>query len=41
MPSTAGRSSVDALARRVVAALSDDLRKPAYRGDPNPLRGHC
>lgn len=22
-------------------ALSDDLRHKGYRGDPNPLRGHC
>jgi hypothetical protein len=36
-----GDQSVDVLARRVAAALSDDLRQPRYRGDPNPMRGHC
>lgn len=25
----------------VVRALSDELRKPQYRGSVNPLRGHC
>lgn len=25
----------------VRAALSDDLRRPPYRGDPNPMVGHC
>jgi hypothetical protein len=35
------RSEVERLGQRVVAALSDDLRKPKYRGDPNPLLGHC
>ena len=34
-------SVVEAIGRHVVRALSDDLRKPKYRGDPNPLKGHC
>lgn len=25
----------------MMAALTDDLRAPAYRGNPNPLAGHC
>lgn len=25
----------------VQAALTDDLRRRSYRGDPNPLTGHC
>lgn len=25
----------------VVSQLTDDLRKAPYRGDPNPLTGHC
>lgn len=29
------------LGERIVAVLTDDLRKPAYRGHPNPLAGHC
>jgi hypothetical protein len=29
------------LDRRIVAALDDGLRKPKYRGDPNPYKGHC
>ena len=30
-----------ALVQRIASVLSDDLRQPKYRGDPNPLRGHC
>jgi len=26
---------------RVRGALSDDLRKPEYQGNPNPVAGHC
>lgn len=29
------------LARDVRAVLTDDLRKPKYRGSPNPVAGHC
>jgi hypothetical protein len=29
------------LANKIVAALSDDLRKPRYRGHANRLTGHC
>jgi hypothetical protein len=29
------------LVRTVQDVLTDELRKPKYRGDPNPLRGHC
>jgi hypothetical protein len=31
----------DAFVKPVVAALTDDLRKPKYRGNPNPMAGHC
>lgn len=27
--------------RAVQTSLTDDLRKPRYRGHANPLRGHC
>ncbi len=27
--------------RAVQEALTDELRRPKYRGDPNPMRGHC
>jgi hypothetical protein len=32
-----------ALAARIAAVLvdHDELRKPAYRGNPNPIAGHC
>jgi hypothetical protein len=30
-----------ALIARVQAALTDDLRRAPYKGDPNPLAGHC
>ncbi|MBS2040485.1 hypothetical protein JST97_36195 [bacterium] len=26
---------------RVRSVLSDDLRKPEYQGNPNPVAGHC
>ena len=26
---------------RTILAERDDLRKPEYRGHPNPIRGHC
>ena len=29
------------LRQHVIAALSDELRRPQYQGDPNPYRGHC
>ena len=29
------------LAEQVTGVLSDDLRKPKYRGNPNRLTGHC
>ena len=29
------------LVRDVRSCLSDDLRKPAYRGNPNEVAGHC
>lgn len=29
------------LADKVVQHLSDDLRKKKYRGNPNPVAGHC
>lgn len=28
-------------AQRVVACLTDDLRRAPYKGHRNPLRGHC
>ena len=30
-----------ALGGAILLALSDDLRKPQYRGHPNRLKGHC
>ena len=29
------------LARDVRAVLTDELRRPEYRGSPNPVAGHC
>lgn len=29
------------VADRVRSGLTDDLRKPEYRGNPNPMAGHC
>jgi hypothetical protein len=29
------------LVREVRACLTDELRKPEYRGNPNPMAGHC
>jgi hypothetical protein len=37
----APRASVSRLGRAIVESLSDDLRRPCYRGDPDRLRGHC
>ena|SRR5438477_2282619 len=34
-------SDRSSLVQRVQAALTDDLRRPPWRGDPNPLAGHC
>lgn len=31
----------DTLKDKITNALSDDLRKPAYQGNCNPLTGHC
>jgi hypothetical protein len=31
----------DTLAARIVAALTDDLRRAPWRGSSNPLAGHC
>lgn len=31
----------DDITRSIVDNLTDDLRKPEYRGHPNPLYGHC
>ncbi len=33
--------SIDSLTSAIQNALSDDLRKSQYQGDPNPLTGHC
>ena len=33
--------SLPGLTSAIQNALSDDLRNPEYRGDPNPLTGHC
>jgi len=30
-----------AFLQAVLGSLTDDLRKPKYRGHPNPLAGHC
>lgn len=42
---TAGFVCTDPHARKLVAdvrgALTDDLRRPPYRGNPNPMAGHC
>lgn len=40
-PSLRDRLSIDAVSRHVADALSDDLRKPKYRGNPNAYAGHC
>jgi hypothetical protein len=29
------------LSSSLLALLTDDLRQPQYRGNPNPLAGHC
>jgi len=29
------------LIRKVQSLLTDDLRRPPYKGNPNPLAGHC
>jgi hypothetical protein len=34
-------SSVSKIVSRVVACLSDELRRPCYQGMSNPLAGHC
>lgn len=33
--------SVSRTVKAVQSCLTDDLRQRAYRGDPNPMRGHC
>jgi hypothetical protein len=35
------RSDVDAFISRPNLYLSDDLRRPPWKGHPNPLAGHC
>jgi len=30
-----------AFIKRPAMYLSDDLRRPPWKGDPNPLAGHC
>lgn len=32
---------ISLMADRVVRSLTDDLRRPPWRGSPNPLSGHC
>jgi hypothetical protein len=32
---------MDIVVQAVRDQLTDDLRKPRYQGDPNPVRGHC
>jgi len=29
------------LGHAIIAALSDDLRRPPWRGSPHPMAGHC
>ena len=36
-----GLGSVATLVGKIRAALTDDLRRPPWRGNPNPLAGHC
>ncbi len=36
-----GDSRPMSIEKRIAACLSDDLRKAPYKGDKNPLRGHC
>lgn len=31
----------ESLMRDIVAQLTDDLRRPPYKGNKNPLTGHC
>lgn len=33
--------AIDALGRRIRAALTPDLLKPEYRANPRPYAGHC
>jgi hypothetical protein len=33
--------SVESLVARAVSCLSDDLRRPPWRGSDEPLAGHC
>jgi hypothetical protein len=42
-PRSRAQQSPKALAARIVAILCehDELRKPEYRGNPNPILGHC
>lgn len=43
MPRASTKNTTRRLARCVSGALlrSDDLRRPPYRGHPDPIRGHC
>lgn len=34
-------NSPEHISECVIAALTDDLRRPPWRGSPNPLAGHC
>jgi hypothetical protein len=29
------------LAEKIQQSLTDDLRRPPYQGDPDPVKGHC
>lgn len=37
----APKEAIVTLEEKVVVSLSDELRRPEYRGHENPLRGHC
>ncbi len=36
-----GKTRLVAIQAVLVSCLTDDLRRPPWRGNPNPLAGHC
>jgi hypothetical protein len=35
------KMKVNSIAALIAESLTDDLRRPPWRGSPNPLAGHC
>lgn len=35
------KTKANSIAALIVESLTDDLRRPPWRGSPNPLAGHC